>query len=178
MLPLIWNGDILLFHQQMGSCMTVLQQWSRIYHSLGFPVCVCKKACDEVGRVVVYGLRTALLRVPIVAQQDWIWLAPMRTQVWSPALLSGLRIQCCRELWCRLQTQLGSGDAVPGYRPGAIAPIQPLAWEPPHAMGVALKNKQTKKQHCSLFLLDSLAIQPETLSLLVDTTTDSDFILL
>ena len=29
-----------------------------------------------------------------------------------PGLLSGLRIQCCRELWCRLQTQLGSGMAV------------------------------------------------------------------
>ena len=33
-------------------------------------------------------------------------------QVRSLALLRGLRIQCCRELWCRLQTRLGSCAAV------------------------------------------------------------------
>ena len=33
----------------------------------------------------------------------------MRTWVYSLALFSGLRIQHCRELWCRLQTWLGSG---------------------------------------------------------------------
>ena len=33
----------------------------------------------------------------------------MRLQVQSLALLSGLRIQHCRELWYRLQTRLGSG---------------------------------------------------------------------
>ena len=30
----------------------------------------------------------------------------------SPALLSGLRIRHCRELWCRSQTWLGSGVAM------------------------------------------------------------------
>ena len=30
-------------------------------------------------------------------------------------------------------------------RPVAAAPIQPLAWEPPHALGVALKGKTKKK---------------------------------
>ena len=34
-------------------------------------------------------------------------------------------------LWCRL---------------AAVAPIQPLAWEPPHAMDVALKKKDKKKK--------------------------------
>ena len=43
-------------------------------------------------------------------------------------------------------------------RPAAIAPIRPLAWEPPYAAGEALKqkrkkrlkqtNKQTKKHLC------------------------------
>ena len=32
----------------------------------------------------------------------------MRTQVRSLASLSGLRIQCCCQLWCKSQTQLGS----------------------------------------------------------------------
>ena len=46
--------------------------------------------------------------VPIVAQWKWIWLVPMRMLDWSLALLSGSGIQCCCELWCRLQMQLGS----------------------------------------------------------------------
>ena len=36
----------------------------------------------------------------------------MRMQVRSLALLRGLRIQCCHELWCRLQRRLRSGMAV------------------------------------------------------------------
>ena len=30
------------------------------------------------------------------------------------------------------------------YRLAASAPIQPLAWEPPYAMGTALKRQKTK----------------------------------
>ena len=50
--------------------------------------------------------------VPIVAQQKRIRLVTMRLGVQSLTLLSGLRIQCCCELWCRLQTQLRSCVAV------------------------------------------------------------------
>ena len=39
-------------------------------------------------------------------------LVSMRMQGPSLALVSGLRIQLCHELWCRLQTKLGSGIAV------------------------------------------------------------------
>ena len=81
--------------------------------------------------------------VPIVAQQKRIRLGTMRLRVRSLASLSGLRIRRCRELWCRSQTRLTSGVAV------AVAPIRPLAREPPYASGVALKsktNEQTKKQ--------------------------------
>ena len=31
-------------------------------------------------------------------------------------------------------------------RPAAVAPIRPLAWEPPHATTAALKRQTTKKQ--------------------------------
>ena len=31
-------------------------------------------------------------------------------------------------------------------RPAAAAPVQPLAWEPPCATGVALKKKSAKKK--------------------------------
>ena len=41
-----------------------------------------------------------------------IQLGTMRLQVQSLASLRGLRIWCCRELWCRLQMWLGSCIAV------------------------------------------------------------------
>ena len=31
-------------------------------------------------------------------------------------------------------------------RPAAVAPIEPLAWNLPYAVGVALKSKKTNKQ--------------------------------
>ena len=55
----------------------------------------------------------------------------MRMQVCFLASLSGLRIQCCHELW---------------YRPLAVVPIGPLAWEIPFAAHTTLKtNQQIKK---------------------------------
>ena len=42
--------------------------------------------------------------------------------------------------------QLGSGIAVAVARPEATAPVRPLAWEPPYAMGVALKRQKTKNK--------------------------------
>ena len=32
------------------------------------------------------------------------------------------------------------------WRPAAVAPIQPLAWEPPYAAGVAIKSKKKRKE--------------------------------
>ena len=48
-----------------------------------------------------------------------------------PGLLCGLRIQHCHELW---------------WRPAAVAPIRPLAWEPPYIMGAAVKKKKKESQ--------------------------------
>ena len=73
----------------------------------------------------------------------WAWLLSMKMQMWSLALLSVLRITALplpmgyRQgsylrllwLWCR---------------PAAAAPIQPLAWERPYAMAVALKRQRIK----------------------------------
>ena len=64
--------------------------------------------------------------------------------------LSGLRIWLCRKLWCRSRTQLGSGIAVAvahGHSSDlAAALVQPLAWEPPCAMGAALKKIKSKRK--------------------------------
>ena len=64
---------------------------------------------------------------------ETIQLGTMRLRVRSLGLLSGLRIQHCCELWCRLS---------------ATAPIRPLAWEPPYAAGCGPKKdkKQTNKK--------------------------------
>ena len=48
----------------------------------------------------------------------------MRLRVQSLASLSGLRIWCCRELWCR---------------PVAVALIQPLAWELPCVVPIVVQ---------------------------------------
>ena len=50
--------------------------------------------------------------VPIMAQQKQIRLGTKRFRGQSLASLSGLRIWCCHELWCRSQMQLRSGVAV------------------------------------------------------------------
>ena len=68
----------------------------------------------------------------------------MRTQVQSLISLSVLRIQCCCELWCRLQTQLGILLWL-WHRMAATDQICPLAWEPPYATGETLKTQKDKK---------------------------------
>ena len=46
-----------------------------------------------------------------MSQRKGTQLVSMRTRVQSLALLSGLRILRCPELWCRLQTWHGPGAA-------------------------------------------------------------------
>ena len=50
--------------------------------------------------------------VPVVLQGKRIQLVSMRMRVRSLALLGGLGIWHCHELWCRLQMWLQSGIAV------------------------------------------------------------------
>ena len=69
----------------------------------------------------------------------------MRLRVQSLASLGGLRIQCCPEVRCRSQMWLGSGIAV-SLALMTTALIRPQAWEPPYAVGGALKSQKTKKK--------------------------------
>ena len=68
----------------------------------------------------------------------------MKIQVQSLALLSGLRIWHCRER--SVGHRRGSDPVWLWYRLSPVAPIRPLAWELPHAIGVALKSKN--KNYC------------------------------
>ena len=56
--------------------------------------------------------KLVILGVPVAVQQKGTRLGTMRLQVLSLALLSGLRIRRCHELWCSLQMWLGSHIAV------------------------------------------------------------------
>ena len=82
-----------------------------------------------------------------MVQWKQIQLGTMRLQVRSLASLSGLRTQCCFELWCRLQTRLGPLLLWLWCRLAATAPIRPLAWEPPYAAGAAQKNSRKTKNN-------------------------------
>ena len=68
----------------------------------------------------------------------------MKMRVQSLASLSRLRIQHCRELWCRLQMRLGSSIAVAVAV--AVVLIQPLAWELPYGALAALNSKEKRKK--------------------------------
>ena len=66
----------------------------------------------------------------------------MRLQVRSLASFSGLRIQCCSELWCRPRTKLRSGVVVAGSCSSDWTPSQ----ETSICLGCSPKNKKKKKR--------------------------------
>ena len=70
----------------------------------------------------------------------------MRFRVRSLASLSGLRIRCCRECGVGCRCGLDSTLLWLWFRLAAMAPIWPLAWESPHAAGVALEKTKKKKR--------------------------------
>ena len=61
---------------------------------------------------IILNRKCQTLGVQVMAQRKWIWLTSMRTQVRSQASLSGLRLRCCYELWCRSQMRLKSSISV------------------------------------------------------------------
>ena len=76
----------------------------------------------------------------------------MRLRVQSLALLIGLGIRCCRELWCRSQTWLGSRVAVTLVQAGGYSSDSIPSLGTYICLGSGLrkwqkdKNKQTNKQ--------------------------------
>ena len=79
--------------------------------------------------------------VPAVAQWKRIWLGTVRLWVLSLALLCGLRIQRCRELWCRYRSILDPALLWLCGRLAAGASVGLLAWDPPYATSAAIKSK-------------------------------------
>ena len=84
-------------------------------------------------------------------------LASMRTQVWSLALLSGLSIRHCRELWCRLQTWLRSGITVAVVQAGSYSSdsTPSLGTSICHGCGPK-KERKEKFHHWKILLLKAI----------------------
>ena len=86
------------------------------------------------------------LGVPIVVQWKWIQFVSIRIQVQSLASLSGLRIQHCRELWCRSQTWLESHIAVSVMEASSCSSDSTLSLETSICWGCGPKKQKTTKQ--------------------------------
>ena len=97
------------------------------------------------------GLRTDSWGVPVLAQQQWIRLVPMRTWVQSLALVSGLRIQHCRELWCRSQAWLGPGIAVAAAQANSYSSILTPSLGTSKCK-IRQKKKERKKKRTDIWL--------------------------
>ena len=83
--------------------------------------------------------------VPVMVQQKRVQLGTMMLRVRSLALLSGLRIQRCRELWCRWQTQLSGSDLTLLW-PGHIAVTPNLGTSICLRCGPRKDKKRNKKR--------------------------------
>ena len=81
---------------------------------------------------------TRVTGFPVVAQQVKNLTSIYKDAGLIPGLLQWVKDLALPWLWCR---------------PAAAAPILPLAWELPYAMGAALKRKEGKKKerNCSCF---------------------------
>ena len=85
-----------------------------------------------------------------MAQWKRIWLVSMKMWVQSLALLSGLRIWLCSELWCRSQTWVGSLVAVAVVSAGSYSSSSTpsLGTSMCHECGL---KKMTKKKNIYIY---------------------------
>ena len=79
-----------------------------------------------------------------MAQQKRIQLGTVRLWVRSLALLSELRIQHCRELWCSPQTWLGFGIVVAEVWAGGFSSNSPSSLGTSTCLRCGPKNKINK----------------------------------
>ena len=110
--------DILLFHfgLYIREFITLLQ--NSLFNNLSFPVHYwthpTEPHCCKHQNNQIYPSSFEVLALEFSSWLSgwWTRIVSVKTQVRSLALLSGLRIQLCCELWCRSQMQLGPGVAM------------------------------------------------------------------
>ena len=90
--------------------------------------------------------REVQLGVPIVMQRKRIRLGTMRFRVRSLALFGGSGSGVAMSYGVGRRCGLDPTLLWLWCRPAATARMKPLAWEPPYAVGVALKRPKKKKK--------------------------------
>ena len=110
-------------------------------------------------------INSQFLGVPVVAQWRRIWLASMRMQIRSLALLRWLRIWHCHGLWCRPQMWLGSDVAV------AVASSYSSDSIPRLGTSICCGCSPKKSQFSVLILLDLWGLGHLKYFLLLDALT-------
>ena len=101
-----WGGEEPKWAEGRGPHPDVLTPQSKLLASAVYP------AGAHVDGVSLLMLKNARHGVPVMVQWKQIQLGTMRLQVQFLTSLSGLRIQCCHELWYKSQMQLRSCIAV------------------------------------------------------------------
>ena len=113
----VWMWNLLTKDEQMLSVTLYKAHWPVLdkcfqkKKELSYCTCFGEWIALGGGRqkpAVINNLKKVCRGVSIVAQQKWIRRGTIRLQDRSLASLSGLRIWCCHELWCRSKTRLGS----------------------------------------------------------------------
>ena len=97
-------------------------------------------------RVLKRAFKISTLGVPVVAQWKQIQLVSMRMKVRSLALPSGLRIQCCCELWGRSQMLVGSDVAVAVLQASSYSSNSTPCLETSICCGYGPKKTKKKKK--------------------------------
>ena len=87
-----------------------------------------------------------------MAQRKCIRLGIMKLRVRSLTLFSGLRIWRCRELWCRLQTGLGSHVVVAQAGSGSSDLNSSLGTSTCHKEGPKKQKRKKKKKKEFLYI--------------------------
>ena len=102
----LWSIVSWLLHVVLVRAQIYHSKWTSNFSN------ICWKDCsfplDGFGTLIKNHLREFPLWLTGLRAQ----LVSMRMQVWSLALLSGLRIQCCHKLWCRSRMLLGSRTSI------------------------------------------------------------------
>ena len=139
-------------------------------------VCVCvytyihkpKSLCCTLETLSVnyISIKKLKLEFPSWLSGEQVWLSSMRRRVQSLALLGGLRIRCCHEVWCRPHTWLGSLLLWLWCRLVAAALIPPRAWQPPlltvQPQKAKKKKKRKKKRNTVFWRLTPIPLCVET----------------
>ena len=118
--------------------------------------CELTRELTELKRINSPSKRKIFPKFPSWLRGNRFWLVTMRTWVRPLALISGLGIRHCCELWCRLHTQLGSRVAVAVVQASSYSSNLTTSLGNSICHGYGPKNTSTQKRKKNVFNLTHL----------------------